>query len=104
MNTNQLHQEVYGETARRSRIYPQAHGSIVSKNGNTKKLTQKEAKLLFEKVEKGEFLGEINVEIEFKTDAQGLKIAKRFNRLADNPAVKLSVTFKKIKNEQVKNK
>ena len=46
------------------------------------------------------YTGTANVVIEFKTQSEGLKLAKRFKRLAENPAMQLNVTFKDISNEQ----
>ena len=94
-DTNELHRQVYKATADH-RLFPKVEGSIMQKNGDTKQLTPKEAKVLFEKVEKGNFLGVIDVEIVFKTEAQGTKIAKKFKRLAENPGVKLNVKFTKL--------
>lgn len=102
MNTNQLH-DIHNVDSKGHRTHPTASGSIVTKTGQTKKLTQKESASLFALVEKGEFQGEIDVEIEFLTEEQGFKMAKNFSRLAENPAVKLNVTFKKIENEKIKN-
>jgi hypothetical protein len=101
--TNELHKQVY-RASENHREFPKAEGSIMQKNGDTKKMSPKEAKVLFEKVEKGDFLGTIDVEIVFKTEAQGLKMAKKFKRLAENPGVKLNVKFtKKISNEKNQN-
>lgn len=95
LNTNQLHSREHLHPSGR-RTFSTIEGSIMLKNGNTKNITQKEAKLLFEQVEKGDFLGKIDVLIEFKTEKQGMKLAKQFSRLADNPAVQLNVQFQKI--------
>jgi len=38
----------------------------------------------------------VNATIEFRTDAEGLKKAKAFKGLAENPNVDLNLTFKKI--------
>lgn len=34
--------------------------------------------------------------VEFKTEAEGVRLAKLYKRLADNPKVNLNVIFKKI--------
>lgn len=100
-NINQLH-DIHN-VKNGHRTHPSTSGSIVTSTGQTKKLTQSESASLFALVEKGNFQGEIDVEIEFLTEKEGLKMAKKFSRLAENPAVKLNVTFKKIENEKVKN-
>jgi len=98
-NTNELHEQVYG-ASKNHRKFPKVEGSIMQKNGDTKPMSAKEAKVLFEKVEKGDFLGTIDVEIVFKTEAQGLKMAKKFKRLVENPGVKLNVKFTKKSSDE----
>jgi len=34
--------------------------------------------------------------VEFKTEAEGVKLAKLYKKLADNPTVRLNIVFKKI--------
>lgn len=97
LETNELHRQVH-KALPHFRTFPTTEGSIMTKSGDTKKITTKEAKILFEKVEKGDFMGVIDVEIEFTTEKEGLKIAKKFGRLAENPAVKLNVQFKRVEN------
>jgi len=101
-NTNELHRQVY-RASENHREFPKVEGSIIQKNGNTKKMTTKEAKLLFEEVEKGNFKGVVDVEIVFNTEKEGVQLAKKFSRLAENPAVKLNVKFKNLSYEKNQN-
>jgi hypothetical protein len=34
--------------------------------------------------------------VKFKTEAQGLRLAKKYKKLCDNPSIKMNVTFIKI--------
>lgn len=71
----------------------QASGSFLTKTGKVKRLTNKEAAILFSEIGDGDYQGVIDVEIEFKTEKQGLALAKKFQNLAANPAVKINVKF-----------
>jgi hypothetical protein len=37
-----------------------------------------------------------NVTVKFKTDAEGLRLAKKYKKLADNPYIQMNVTFLKV--------
>lgn len=97
-NINNLHEKHFIKNG--NRTFNQVSGSIMLKSGSTKNLTKKEAEILFKQVEKGDFIGNIDVEIEFKTESEGLEIAKTFKSLAQNPLVKLNVTFKRKTNNE----
>jgi hypothetical protein len=66
--------------------------SLITKRGLTRTLTQAcVAKLMY--------VGPINngnITIEFKTEAEGVRLAKKYSRLASNPSIQMNVTFKKI--------
>lgn len=98
MNTNQLHQKEMIDPG--GRIFPKMSGSLTTKTGLTKKLKQSEITKYFEALEKDGYMGTVDVVIEFSTEAEGLKVAKQFKRLAENPAVKLNVQFKNIGNDK----
>lgn len=118
MNTNDLHTEQYiqnapgvmrtercysGHGRQKARIFPDAKDALTSKNGTTKKLTQKQASELMAEVEKGDYKGEADIVIEFTDDKKATKLAQKFRRLAENPSFKLNITFKrKNLNEQNK--
>jgi hypothetical protein len=105
MNTNQLHDIHMHDRylGRKERIYPKISGSLVDLKGNVKKLTQSQCAELMEGVVENGYKGEIDVTVEFKDEKEGLKIAKTFSNLAQNPAVKLNVKFKNISNDKNKN-
>lgn len=66
--------------------------SLCTKTGLTRALTQSQvAELMYiGPVHKGDII------VEFKTDSEGVKLAKKYARLAKNPSIQLNVTFKKI--------
>lgn len=62
------------------------------KTGNTKSLTQSQ-------VAKMMSIGVIHkgiVTIKFKTNSEGLRLAKKYAKLAKNPSIALTVKFEKI--------
>lgn len=106
-NTNTLHAQnmmqpekdnIYGHKYI-PRDFPDANKSIMTKNGKgAKRLTISEAKKLILKAQRnGRANG--NIIVEFKTEKEGLKIAKSFANLCANPLIAINVTFKKIEDE-----
>lgn len=66
--------------------------SLLLKSGMTRKIKEQQVAELMA-------LGCINkgvVVIEFKTDEEGIRLAKLYKRLAQNPSINLKVTFKKL--------
>lgn len=66
--------------------------SLTTKTSLTRVLKEKDiAEMMYvEPIHKG------NVIIKFKTDAEGLRLAKKYKRLAENPSIQMNVTFLKV--------
>jgi hypothetical protein len=98
-DTNQLHKEncftFYGK-----RIYPKHKDILVTKTGLTKKISASKLTSYLEQLKLSGYEGTVDVVITFKTEAEGVKKAKLFRNLADNPLVRLNVKFKKESNDK----
>jgi hypothetical protein len=65
------------------------------KNGNTRALPKK-IKDLMVYLYNGNPPNKGEVVIEYRTEAEGLRLAKKYKALADNPSIQLKITFKKL--------
>lgn len=65
--------------------------SLLTKTGLTTVITEVNLTRLFEA---NKSYG--NIIVEFKTDKEGVRLANKYRRLANNPSIEMNVTFKKI--------
>ena len=68
------------------------YNSLLTKADSTRALKKSEiARMMYKGVvHKGDIV------VKFKTDAEGLRLAKKYKRLADNPSIQMNVTFLKV--------
>lgn len=66
--------------------------SLLLKNNSTRAISQYDVARMMSI----EPLHSANLIIEFRTDAEGIKLANKFKKLCQNPSIKLNVKFKKI--------
>lgn len=83
-------------------------GLMLKSGKTTRPLSKKELnKLLAEKssaIVNGvdlDYQAHVIAVVRFKTESDGLKQARKFKRLAENPLVKLEIKFEKITNEDI---
>tara|TARA_R110000851_G_scaffold112182_1_gene236160 strand:- start:456 stop:761 length:306 start_codon:yes stop_codon:yes gene_type:complete len=98
-DTNQLHKEncytYYGK-----RIHAKPRSALVTKSGLTTKISESKLNDYFEQLKSSGYQGHVDVVIRFKTEPEGLRKAKSFQRLANNPLIQLNVQFKKVSNDK----
>lgn len=82
--------------------------SLILKSGITSKLTESECYRIIRRYQNEFWDADDNVTfytdppnkcvvvIEFKIDEEGIRLAKLYKRLAQNPSINLKVTFKKL--------
>ena len=69
--------------------------SLILKNGNTRVLSREQKKLIIN-LYGGSPPNKGEVVIEYKTEKEGLALARKYKALADNPLIQLKITFKKL--------
>ena len=76
----------------RNTAYSYRNKSLLTKAGSTRVLKESEiARMMYKGiVHKGDIV------VKFKTDAEGLRLAKKYAKLANNPSIQMNVTFMKV--------
>lgn len=65
---------------------------LTTKTGLTRALKERDVAEMM-------YIGPIHngdVVVKFKTDVEGLRLAKKYKKLADNPSIQMNVTFMKV--------